>query len=139
MMPLRKSIIISLILSLTILSSCGFVKIDYSAAVDQLTDFSPKEPKEPSQDLPNRGHFYPSPHRPPADCGCVEEPKYTRPPCPMIYIPVCGCNGITYGNPCEAKRAGVIHFRNGKCPPKILYIRSLAYEERIDTTWSGKE
>lgn len=32
-----------------------------------------------------------------------------------LYIPVCGCNGITYGNECEAIAAGVSNWRAGTC------------------------
>ncbi len=36
-------------------------------------------------------------------------------PCPLVYLPVCGCNGMTYGNACEAYNAGVKSFTNGAC------------------------
>jgi hypothetical protein len=35
--------------------------------------------------------------------------------CPQIYSPVCGCNGQTYGNTCEADAAGVSLDYKGEC------------------------
>ena len=36
-------------------------------------------------------------------------------PCPENWNPICGCDGKTYGNECEANKAGVKSWRTGEC------------------------
>ncbi len=46
--------------------------------------------------------------------------------CLAIYQPVCGCNGVTYSNSCDAMAAGVKSFTNGPCYT-ILPLDSTIY------------
>jgi len=39
--------------------------------------------------------------------------------CPLAYMPVCGCDSVTYGNPCEAiYYGGVTSWTQGECYPQ---------------------
>ena len=47
---------------------------------------------------------------------CIDESKtssYYN--CDDYYEPVCGCDGITYGNECYAENAGVTEWIHGEC------------------------
>lgn len=47
---------------------------------------------------------------------CVNPAQIDSVPCPLSYIPVCGCNGVTYNNACEAVHwGGVTSWRLGVC------------------------
>jgi len=46
---------------------------------------------------------------------CYDEALINENPCTTEFMPVCGCDDITYGNSCEASNSGVLLWDEGPC------------------------
>ena len=53
---------------------------------------------------------------------CADRPDA----CTKVYSPVCGCDGSTYGNACEAAAAGVSVEHRGECQTKPTFCGGIA-------------
>jgi len=54
----------------------------------------------------------------PAATACVVAPADPPRMCTMEWKPVCGCDGKTWPNACQAAAAGVTRFTPGECETK---------------------
>ena len=89
---------LSTLILLTIFSSCTGSTLTHTSHENKKLEIPPTKTQETL--LPSLGNKA-------KECLCVK-----------MWAPVCGDNGVTYGNSCEAKCAGV-KFSIGTCAKKI--------------------
>jgi len=46
---------------------------------------------------------------------CYDETLVNQNPCTEEYMPVCGCDDITYSNSCKASNNGILLWDEGPC------------------------
>ncbi len=51
--------------------------------------------------------------------------------CPLMYAPVCGDDGQTYGNTCLAKKKGITNYTNGPCNKEERAINRGEVKEKM--------
>lgn len=89
---------------------------DAGADAATVTDAAPPTDSGPSACADN-SDCAPADYCQKTTCGAATGVCATRPRfCPDVVMPVCGCDGVTYGNPCEAAAAGVNVGSSGMCP-----------------------
>jgi len=77
-----------------------------------------------------------------SDCGAADTGGVCIVPptaCPDIYAPVCGCDGVTYGNVCEAHAAGSDARSAGECGADDCRARGCPTGTTCELCWTTWE
>jgi hypothetical protein len=64
--------------------------------------------------------------------GTVGECRPVPQTCAAIYIPICACDGNTYGNECQARMMRVQPTPAASCPPSVVCTTFDAGYEQVD-------
>jgi hypothetical protein len=136
MIPLKPTVLIFLLV-IFIFSSCGVIRISYNPEQnDQPTinsyhefkemkarEFEAKYPPSPTDYYEPTPYDKPPPYvfsptliqRAPILNSCIDEAGAYKGPCQTNIDFVCGCDGVTYSNGCEASQRGVRSYTRGRC------------------------
>lgn len=60
----------------------------------------------------------------PADAQCLDTLRFpnAQPPCLPDFVPVCGCDGVTYQNACYAEYASVLQYIDRPCDQVAMTV-----------------
>jgi hypothetical protein len=96
--------------------SCKVKKLDNAAKIEEPKKVSKQDRmrlEEEVEDLP--AEEVDIDYAMPADCYSEDIANANQRDCEKVPNYVCGCNGKTYINECEARKAGIVTITQGKC------------------------